>query len=112
MQKKFRIKKNEDFKRLIDARQFVVGDSFTIYFLKNDLNHSRFGISVGKKHGNAVTRNKIKRQIRMMVSQVFKYDIGLDYVIMIRKPYLTKSYADNLALMNQLAKKIMKRCEF
>lgn len=110
MQKKFRLKKNEDFKRLIDARQFVVCDSFTIYFLVNDLDHSRFGISVGKKHGNAVMRNKIKRQIRMMVSQVFKYDVGLDYVIMIRKPYFKNSYAENLALMEQLTKKIMKRC--
>ena len=40
----------------------------TFYFLKkNDLNESRFGISIKKKSGNAVYRNKLKRQIKNLI---------------------------------------------
>ena len=36
-----------------------------MYYQPNsDIGHSRICISVGKKNGNAVTRNKIKRLIR------------------------------------------------
>ena len=37
---------------------------FVIYFRKNGLGFSRLGITTGKKTGNAVTRNRIKRLIR------------------------------------------------
>lgn len=110
MQKKFRLKDNEDFKRLIQAKQFVSKDSLTIYFYKNNLNHSRFGISVGKKHGNAPTRNKIKRQLRMMIASVFNYSEGYDYVIMIRPKYKTNTYHENLLILEQLSNLIKKRC--
>lgn len=109
MQKKFRLKNNDDFKRLIDAKKFLVNQSFTIYFVPNTLGYARFGISVGKKHGNAVNRNKIKNQIRMMISQTFAYSKSCDYLIMIRKDYHENSYAENLERLTDLAKKIDKR---
>ena len=31
---------------------------------RNDLGHPRFGISTGKKVGNAVVRNRVRRRIR------------------------------------------------
>lgn len=102
MKKKFRLKKNEDFKRLIETRRFVNNKTFTFYFKENDLGYSRFGISVGKKHGNAVTRNKIKRQIRMMISQTFTYDKSYDYMVMIRHDYHKQTYDKNLEKMQEL----------
>lgn len=109
MQKKFRLKNNDDFKRLIDNKKFFVNKSFTIYFAPNTLGYARFGISVGKKHGNAVTRNKIKNQIRMMISQTFEYSKSCDYLIMIRKDYHEQTFATNLTELNILADKINKR---
>lgn len=108
MQKKFRLKKNEDFKHLIDSKKFVLNKSFTIYFLPNETNNSRFGISVGKKHGNAVKRNKLKRQVRMMISEVFSFNKSYDYVVMIRDDYHNQSYATNLERLYQLSSKIEK----
>lgn len=109
MQKKFRLKKNDDFKRLIDAKKFFVNKTFSIYYVPNTLGYARFGISVGKKHGNAVNRNKIKRQIRMMISQIFDYSTSCDYLIMIRKDYHKQTYAKNISEMEYLADKIDKR---
>ncbi|MDF9866769.1 ribonuclease P protein component [Bacilli bacterium PM5-3] len=106
MKEKFRLKKNNDFKRLIDAKKYVINKTFTIYFLPNNLGYSRFGISVGKKHGNAVMRNKIKRQLRMMISQIFVFNKSYDYVIMIRNNYHNQNYSQNLEKLEQLSKRI------
>ena len=35
-----------------------------VYFLRNQLDHNRFGICAGKKLGTAVERNRIKRLLR------------------------------------------------
>ena len=67
MKKEYRIKKNEEFQKIIRQKKSIVHSKFVIYFRKND-EHLRIGISVSKKLGNAVVRNKIKRQIRMMIS--------------------------------------------
>lgn len=47
--------------------------TFIIYYLKNDIGHARIGISVSKKLGKAVIRNKIKRQVRMIVKEINKF---------------------------------------
>lgn len=66
-----RLKKNRDFQRVYAyarARQAggqrYFGQGFTIIVVPNAMNHSRLGISVQKKTGTAVRRNRIKRLIR------------------------------------------------
>ncbi|MDR3215171.1 MAG: ribonuclease P protein component [Bacilli bacterium] len=106
MKKKFHLCDNDDFRRLIEAKKYYNNSTFTVYFQKNDLKYSRFGISVGKKHGNAVMRNRIKRQIRMMISQVFSYSHSYDYLIMIRPKYKEQSFEDNIKKLRDLASKL------
>jgi ribonuclease P protein component len=38
--------------------------SLVVYMLPTELGHPRLGMAVGKKHGGAVERNRIKRLIR------------------------------------------------
>lgn len=58
---------------------------FAITFRKNRLGLSRLGITTGKKAGNAVARNRIKRRIREFY-RLHKADVprGCDIVIAAR----------------------------
>ena len=67
------IKKYREYKELFNLRKFKRNNLFTIYFRKNNYNITRVGLSVSKKNGNAVTRNKIKRQVRNILDKKLTY---------------------------------------
>ena len=71
----------------------------------------RIGISVSKKLGKAVIRNKIKRQVRMMLQQTINFDDNYDYIVIIRNKYLDLDFNSNLNELKYLYKKILKRME-
>lgn len=89
MKKSFRVKKNEDFQNIISTGFSTANRQFVLYVKKRDNNSStpRFGISVSKKLGNAVVRNRMKRQIRAAMRELVpSIKGGADYVIIARKP--------------------------
>ncbi len=62
--KEKRLVHQRDFERVFERGKKIRKNGFTFVLLKNELSHPRLGISVGKKYGNAVRRNRIKRKIR------------------------------------------------
>ena len=64
--KYLKIKKNSDFQKLFKKGKKAFSPYLTlIYFPSDSLS---MGIAVSKKHGNAVTRNRIKRLVRAAFS--------------------------------------------
>ena len=61
-----RIKDKEQFVFTVKKGQVLKQTPLIVHFIKNELNVCRIGISVSKKLGNAVTRNRVKRQTRAM----------------------------------------------
>ena len=62
------LKNSESFLEIISKGQKFTESGLTFYFLKkNDLNESKFGVSIKKITGNAVYRNKLKRQIKNLI---------------------------------------------
>ena len=59
-----RIKKSYEYRGLSISGRRLYSDLFVIVTRKNHLSRSRLGITVSKKVGKAVTRNRIKRIIR------------------------------------------------
>jgi ribonuclease P protein component len=59
-----RILKRADFERLWKYGTKTYGDFFIFHYLKNSLGKTRLGVTVNKKVGCAVARNRIKRLIR------------------------------------------------
>lgn len=106
MKKALRVKRNEDFSKIIQAKCSVACKEFVLYSLKNDNTHMRIGFSVSKKLGNAVMRNKIKRQVREMANLVFDKNRPYDYVLIVRKNYLNQDFHSNLDALMALNKRM------
>lgn len=113
MKKEFRIKKNTEFQAVFKKGRSTANRQFIVYVLKKEEQPVfRIGLSVSKKIGNAVTRNRIKRYIRQ---SFFELQEGLtggnDYVIIARKPAADMDYFEvkkSLAHVLKLAK-VLKR---
>lgn len=69
MNLKNRIKKNTEFKKIIENKKYLKLKSCTIYYQQSDLDINRFGISISKKVGNAVNRNYNKRRVRAILRE-------------------------------------------
>jgi ribonuclease P protein component len=86
--KRNRIKKNDEFQTVFKSGVSVANRQFVIYMLeKPEQNEMRIGLSVSKKIGKAVVRNQIKRNVRQAFLEL-REDLkqNMDYVIIARKP--------------------------
>lgn len=82
-----RLKKNKDFQLVFQSGVSKANRQFVVYFTDRPGESFRVGISVSKRVGNAVTRNRIKRTVRE-VFRLLEEDLaeGKDYVIIARRP--------------------------
>lgn len=93
MKVKNRVKRYDEFQKVINYGEQVRSKSLVMYFLKNNLNYARVGISIPKKSGTAVLRNKIKRQIRAIIDTELDLDISYDLIFISRREYDTKNFS-------------------
>jgi ribonuclease P protein component len=99
-----RLLKDADFQVVLAKKIQVKSPEFTIYGLKKQSGETRIGISVSKKIGIAVIRNKIRRQIKMMLSKQFVLTEPIDYIVIVRHLYLGKTFLENQQhLLTQLS---------
>ena len=95
MKKKDIVKENRDFQDIIKTGNLRKDKNLVIYYKDNNINKTRFGISVGKKVGNAVTRNLYKRRLRNIIDDNKKLcSNSKDYIIIVKKNCLDASYQD------------------
>ncbi len=92
---KYRIKKKSDFKRVYENGERFFHSYFVIFYLKNGLGYSRLGLTVSRKIGRAVVRNRIKRRLRE-IFRLNRYRIngGFDLVFNVKRSILNASYVD------------------
>lgn len=91
MGKNLTLKKNKDFIRLYRKGKSFVGQTLVTYVINNRTNEKRYGITTGKKIGNAVRRNRARRVIRASFYQLYGDIIpGYDIVFVARgkTPYV------------------------
>lgn len=99
------VKKNEDYNRIIQKVKPYKYKDYVVYLEETEEKAYHFGFSVGKKIGNAVTRNRIKRQIKSILDKiVFKNNFNC--IIIVRKSILEKSFKEMQEDLTLISKKI------
>lgn len=88
MRKTHRLKSNNDFQDVFKNGKSFANRQLVLYYLpKPDQLSFKVGLSVSKKIGNAVVRNRIKRYLRQAFHEMeAQIKDSYDFVVIARKP--------------------------
>lgn len=105
------VKKEQDFENIIKNGVCCKNRFYIIHRIDNNLSFDRYGISVSKKLGNAVFRNKYKRKLRSIIDNYKKVYVNhQDCIIILRKEAIGKKFSvleeEFTSLMNRNQKGI------
>ena len=107
MKKNNIIKSKLEYTEIIKKCKYLKNNYFIIYYRENNKNINRYGISVPKKTGKAVIRNKIKRRLKNIIdNNEFNIQKSYDYVIIIRKRLIELNYQEMEKSFITLMKKV------
>ena len=85
MSKYVTVKENRDFSRIYRKGKSFVSPVLVTYVIKNRSVNVRYGITTGKKIGNAVKRSRARRVIRASYYQLYhKLKPGYDIIFVAR----------------------------
>lgn len=81
--KEQRLRTGDDFDRVYQGDLWQADDMLVMRAIKNDLGYCRLGLSVSRKVGNAVERNRWKRRIRESF-RLCQHDLPAGWDIVVR----------------------------
>ncbi|MDD6323731.1 MAG: ribonuclease P protein component [Bacilli bacterium] len=99
------VRENREFTRIIQKNKPFRYKDYVIYIDKRGPSVYKFGLSVGKKVGNAVVRNKIKRQLRSILDKN-DYKNNFDCIIIVGRGILKRSFLEMQDNLNFALKKL------
>ncbi|MED4600599.1 ribonuclease P protein component [Paenibacillus validus] len=96
MEKKNRLTKREYFDKVYKHGKSSANHQFVLYYKAQPQQASfRLGVSVSKKLGNAVVRNRIRRVLKEIIRlNAPKIPGGYDLILIARKPVVEMSYRE------------------
>ncbi len=94
--------KRRDFETVFKEGVTLSSQYLVIYARPNELNCNRLGLSVSKKIGNAVIRNRIKRLLREALRGLLRgWPFYYDFVIVAKKSSLEGKLEDFIRDINK-----------
>ena len=92
LSKKQRLVKNDEFRSVLSQRHRCYDAYLVMHMAVNESGYTRLGVSIGRAHGNAVQRNRIKRWIReaFRIHQQ-EIPVGVDILVTMAKSKRDKS---------------------
>jgi len=107
--KSLRLKNPNEFARVFERKRSASDERLIVYGCENGLDHLRLGLSVSRKVGGAVKRNRLRRLYR----EAFRLTrpelpIGIDLVL-IPKSKVEPTLADLQASLRRLVHTVARR---
>ena len=104
-----RIRDSRDFERVYQLRKRESDRYLLVFGASNDRSRTRFGLSVSKKHGNAVVRARLKRLLRESFRlEQHMLPPGFDFIL-IPKQNTDAGLKEYRNSLSRLTKKIAKK---
>lgn len=107
----FRIRRQADFERVFRLRCAAGDQRLVVFGCPNELPYPRLGLSVSRRVGKAVVRNRWKRVIReaFRLSRL-RLPPGLDLVV-VPKPEVEPRLAEVMESLTRLSRRVARRLE-
>lgn len=107
MKKQYRVKKNQEIELILRERKCWANKYFSLYKRNNkETSHFRYAISVGKRIGKAVVRNRYKRQITAIIDNLnIDLDNSIDVFVIAKPMVLELSFEEMKKQLEYLFKK-------
>lgn len=101
-----RVRKRKDYSRIYKNGARLYSENFLVLIHPNEEGTRRLGITVGKRIGNSVKRNRIKRLLREFF-RLHKDSLpaGADIVITVRKDVSARSLQEITRELESLSQK-------
>ncbi|MFW6377234.1 MAG: ribonuclease P protein component [bacterium] len=99
------LKKNKEFRRVYNRGKSIASRYLVLYYFPNQSQESKLGLSISKKIGNAVVRNKIRRRIKEIIRLKKNIKRGFDLIFIARMPIVELDYSRMEKDVNKLIKR-------
>lgn len=95
MQRRYRLKSYKAFTHIYKRGESVSDRLLVLMWVKSKEEGLKVGVTVSKKVGNSVKRNKVRRRLKEAFRTLIpRVKIGYNYVILARSPVVDATYQD------------------
>jgi ribonuclease P protein component len=84
------VTRRKDIENILRNGKRLKGKEITIVYLPNSESHDKYAVLVGRKHGNAVSRNRLKRVLREKIRRELDEKAGPPYYDVLFCPKCTQ----------------------
>ena len=107
--RRHRLTRPDQFNRVYGEGRRTRQGPLVVHALPNDCGHPRLGLSVSKKVGNAVDRNRVKRRLRDAFRHLQTQLPGSYDLVITVQPHDVRSRPDCLQLLQRATEKLHRK---